>query len=236
MGSLNSALGGVSDRLWHVSAWSRITRDDTTPLGQNSTCFLYLRCYVTSQALSYRAPLCYMRHRLGLRRHSTDCYTHGTDPPRHRWGQAGQRGQRQSCHCCSLHTAADGHPTRQELGLDFTATALQELGVPKTADALVPGVMGQRFLGARSPWVNAWVLTHPVPVFRHLVLGQGWSLGSHSGHITQAQSLNSATGTLGHAADDEEQAGRWAAGAGAAASGHGGQRLPLLLGEAEPFH
>lgn len=84
--------------------------------------------------------------------------------------------------------------------------------------------------------MNTWVLTHPVPVFRHLVLGQGWSLGSHSGHITQAQSLDSATGTLGHTADDEEQAGRRAAGAGAAASGHGGQQLPFFQREAEPFH
>lgn len=84
--------------------------------------------------------------------------------------------------------------------------------------------------------MNTWVLTHPVPVFRHLVLGQGWSPGSYSGHITQAQSLDSTTGTLGHTADDEEQVGCWTAGAGAAASGHGGQWFPLFLREAEPFH
>lgn len=83
---------------------------------------------------------------------------------------------------------------------------------------------------------HARVLTHPVPVFRHLVHGRGWAPGPRSGHLTQAQSLDGTAGALGHPADDKEQAGCRAAGAGAAAGGHGGQRLPLLLREAEPFH
>lgn len=83
---------------------------------------------------------------------------------------------------------------------------------------------------------RAPVLTHPVPVFRHLVLSRGWSLGPGSGCLAQAQSLDSPAGALRHPADDEEQAGRRAAGAGAAARGHGRQRLPLLLRGAEPFH
>lgn len=67
------------------------------------------------------------------------------------------------------------------------------------------------------------------------MLGWGWSPGPRSGHLAQAQSLNGTAGALGHPTDDEEQAGRQAAGAGAAAGGHGGQRLPLLSREAEPF-
>lgn len=97
-----------------------------------------------------------MRHQLGLRRHSTHCYTHGTDTPWHRPGWTGQRSQWQSRCCWSLCATSCGPPDRQDFARGSIATVVQELrGVSEArreaTAAPAPGVMGWQLPGAGSP-------------------------------------------------------------------------------------
>lgn len=150
----------------------------------------------------------------------------------HAVARMGLCGQQQSCCRCSLRTTSRGPPTRQDFALGSAAAAVQEpRGVSEAWGEKPQLLRHPASWDGSSPELghpHTWVLTHPVPVFRHLVLSRCWSPGPCSGHLTQTQSLDGAAGALGHPSDDEEQAGCRAAGAGAAASGHGGQRLPLL--------